>query len=336
MLHWNVLTSADPEWQGLHTLPAATLFHSERWCRVLERGFGGPVEAPALLSGDGRVVAAWPACMLTLGPVRMLYGVFPKGNFVGEAESITEHLDGLRDVCRSRGVHAVRMIACENDPVRDLPGAIRTEQVRHVLDLAGRTPESLWDGYKQIVRRQVRQARKAGLEVRPMGREEFGAFHEMQAEMLARNTSATGLSPAFHEAIWDELAGDGTAEFLVAEGDGVPVGAIVGIHDGRVTYYFAGCSRTDALAMRPNDLLMHTLIEHAIERGAETLDFLSSAAGDAGLIRFKEKWGGERRPFDLLEWWFSPWRRGLWMAGMALARNRAGAAVIRWLRGHST
>jgi len=33
-----------------------------------------------------------------------------------------------------------------------------------------------------------------------------------------------------------DTSGDGTAEFLVAEGDGVPVGAIVGIHDGPVSY----------------------------------------------------------------------------------------------------
>jgi len=332
MPRWEILASSDPRWHGLGRAPGATVFHSQRWSRVLERGFGGPVEVAALLDDAGAVSAAWPACRLKLGPVRILYGVFPKGNFIGAAEVVSPQLPALAECLRSRGIHAVRMIACEDDPVRDLPGAASTAEVRHVLTLTGRTPESLWAGYPQGVRRQVRQAQKAGLAVRPMRREEFPEFHAMQREMLARNAAATGLAPAFYEAIWDELAAGGTAEFLVAETGGAAAAAIVAVHDGPVTYYFAGCSRTAALAMRPNDLLMHALIERAFVRGAQRLDFLSSDVRDSGLIRFKEKWGGEARPFDLLEWWFSPWRRGLWKAVMGIARSRAGAALIRWGR----
>ena len=33
---------------------------------------------------------------------------------------------------------------------------------------------------------------------------------------------------------------------------------------------------------------------------------------------------------DLLEWWFSAWRRCLWDAGMKVARNRLGAVLVRW------
>ncbi|MBM4017120.1 MAG: GNAT family N-acetyltransferase [Planctomycetes bacterium] len=332
MLRWEVLTSSDPRWGGLGRMPGATVFHSARWCRALERGFGGAVEAAALVDDSGAVAAAWPACRLRLGPVRMLYGVFPKGNFVGAAEAVLPQLPALPERLRRQGIHAVRMIACEDDPVRDLPGARRTSQVRHVLPLAGKTAAALWEGYRQVVRRQVRQAQRAGLAVRPMRRDEFPAFHAMQREMLARNASATGLAPQFHEAIWDELAGDGTAEFLAAEKSGDVAAAIVGIHDGATTYYFAGCSRTAALGLRPNDLLMHALIERAAARGAARLDMLSSDARDAGLIRFKEKWGAQPRPFDLLEWWFSRGRRWMWDAGMAVARHPAGAALVRLLR----
>ena len=336
MPEWHILDADDPRCEAVSRLPGATLFHSPRWCRVIARGFGGPVHVAALANERGEILAAWPACRLAVGPVRMLYGVFPKGNFVGTAEAVAEHLDGFGAACRRAGVHLVRMIACEDDPVTDLPAARRARHVRHVLDIAGKTPEAIWQGYRKKIRRDVRFAERHGLSVRPMRREEFPAFHAMMSQVFVRNAAATGLGPEFYEAVWDELASDGTAEFLVAEADGRPQAAIVGIHDRATTYYFAGCSRTEALRLGPNDLTVHALIASAARRGAERFDMLSSDASDAGLIRFKAKWGAEERPFDLLEWWFSPWRRLTWDAGMALARHRAGAAAIRWLRGRST
>lgn len=331
MLQWTILDGTDADLEAVARLPGATIFHSPRWARVLARGFGGPVRVVALVDEAGEMVAAWPACLLKVGPVRMLYGVFPKGNFVGSAEAIAEHLAGLGPVLREAGVHLVRMIVCEDDPVQDVAGAVRSRHVRHVLAIAGRTPEDIWVGYRKKIRRDVRVPQKAGLVARPMRREEFPAFHQMMSEVFVRNAAATGLGPRFYEAVWDELAGDGTADFIVADFGGRPQAAVVAIHDGPTTYYFAGCSRTDALHWGPNDLTVHALIISAARRGAEWVDMLSSDAGDKGLIRFKEKWGAEERSFDLIECWFSPWRRRLWKAGMALAQNRAGAAVVRWV-----
>ena len=241
-------------------------------------------------------------------------------------------LPALAEVCRREGVHLVRMIACEDSPVRDLSGARRFGHVRHVLSLEGQTADGLWAGYKKRVRRDVRVAEKAGIAVRAMRREEFGAFAEMLAQVQSRNAAATAVGPEFYEALWDELAGDGTAEFLVADRQGEPVAVTVGVHDRDTTYYFAACSRTEALRLCPNDLLVKALIEKAVARGSRRFDFLSSDVSDKGLIAFKEKWGSEERPFDLLELWFSSWRRAAWDFGMRVAHSRTGAAVIRRLR----
>jgi hypothetical protein len=335
-LAWKILTSADSGWHCLSDLEGATLFHCAAYSRVVERGFGGPVLVAALLDEGGRVVAGWPALSWTVGPVRQLYGVFPKGNFVGPADVVRAHLPALRETCRAAGIHLVRMVSCDEDPIRELRGARRIRHLWHVMDLTGKTPESLWSGYKQIVRRQVRQARKAGLSVRPMRRDEFPAFHEMYGEMMQRNRAAVAPSPATYEALWDAFHDDGRAEFLVAaRPDGVPVAAIIGVHDPPVTCYYAGCSRTDSLHLHPNDLMMHALIESAVCRGHTRMDFSSTYAGQEGLIRFKEKWGAERRTHNLLEWWFSAWRRCLWDAGMKVARNRLGAVLVRWGLGGS-
>jgi hypothetical protein len=332
MARWEMFSIAGCDWARLASLPGATLFHSDRWARVLERGFHGAVQVLALVDDDGTLLAALPGCRLACGPVRILYGLFPKGNFAGSADAIAPHLESFRKTCEGLGIHMVRVIACEDSPVTDLPGVRRESHVRHVLDLSGKTPEGLWEGYGQGVRRQLRRAEKAGIAIRPIRREEFPQFHEMQTEMLVRNRSAGGLGPDFYEAIWDEFAPDGKAEFLVAEKDGRVVGAIVGLHGPQVTYYFAGCSRTDALEMRPNDLLMHTLIQNAIRRGSRSFDFLSSSADDEGLIRFKAKWGAEARPFDHLEWWFSTPHKWLWHTVMFVVRYRLGAALVRLAR----
>ena len=328
---WRILTSADAGWHSLASLEGATLFHSAAYNRVIERAFGGPVLVAALVDDGGRVLAGWPASFWTVGPVRQLYGVYPKGNFVGPADLVRENFVGLREACCAAGIHLVRMISCEDDPIRELPGARCIRHLWHVMDLTGKTPESLWEGYKKRVRRDVRVAEKAGLAVRAMRREEFPTFHEMYREMMNRNRASVAPGPGTYEALWDEFHDDGRAEFLVTVGpDDVPVAGIIGVHDSPVTYYYAGCSRTEAFHLSPNDLAMHTLIESAVRRGHTRLDFGSTYAGQEGLIRFKEKWGAERRTLDLLEWWFSAWRRNLWDVGMKIARNHLGALLVRW------
>lgn len=331
-LQWKHLSPTDPQWRALEAMPGSTVFHSARWGRVLERGLRGPMILVALVDGGGRVVAGWPGCLMHVGPVRICYGVFPKGNFVGPADLIVPRLAGFQDQLRAMGAHVIRMLVCENDSVYDLAEARHHPHVRHVLDLAGRTPEAVWAGYKQRVRRDVRVAEKAGLTVRPMRREEFPAFDAMLRDVHNRNAAATAVGLAFYEAVWDEMAADGTAEFLVADKDGTPVSATVVIHDPPVSYYFAACSRTDALEMCPNDLLVHTLILRALERGSTQVDFLSSSATDEGLIRFKAKWGSQPRPFTVMERWFSTWRQWAWDLGMRAARHPRGAALVRQMR----
>ena len=333
MAQWKMLSGSQFDESRLASLPGATIFHSLRWSRVLERGFGGPVLVLALQDDSGAVLAAWPGCLITLGPVRILYGVFPKGNFVGSAETIAENLPGFRAACREQGIHMIRLIACEGDPVRELPGGRCGRHVRHVLNLDGQTPQSLWEGYKKRVRRDVRVAEKAGLTVRPMRRDEFPKFHRMLGEVHMRNAAATAIGPPFYEAIWDELAADGSADFLVAANQaGEPVAATIGIHDRGVTYYFGACSSTEAMRLCPNDLLLHTLITRGMARGSTRVDLLSSGVHDEGLIRFKEKWGAVALPFDLVECWFSAWRRWGWDTAMYLAQFRSGARVLRWVR----
>ena len=332
MSEWRILDATDGCLEAVSRLRGATVFYSTRWARVLARGFAWPVRVVALVEPGGRFVAAWPACTLKVGPIRMLYGVFPKGNFVGDAGAVAEHINGLEEIFRREGLHAVRMIACEDALIRGLPGASRARHVRHVLRIDGRSAEQVWHDYPKKIRRDVRVPMKAGYVTRPMRREEFPTFHRMMGEVFVRNAAATGPPREFYEAVWDEMVGDGTAEFIVADKDGDPHAAVVAIHDGPTTYYFAGCSWTDSMRDGVNDLTVHALIASAARRGAERVDMLSSDARHVGLIRFKAKWGADQRPFDVLEWWFAPLRHLLWKTGMAVAGTRAGAALIRRLR----
>ncbi|MFO8013064.1 MAG: GNAT family N-acetyltransferase [Phycisphaerae bacterium] len=333
MSEWQILDATDGCLEAVSHLRGATFFHSPRWTRVLVRGFDCTPRVVALVGPGGGFRAAWPACLLKMGPIRMLYGVFPKGNFVGDAGAIAEHIDGLGACVRREGLHAIRMIACEDTPIRGLPVGSRARHVRHVLEIDGRSAEQIWEDYPKKIRRDVRVPMKAGYVARPMRREEFPVFHRMMGEVFVRNAAATGLPPAFYEAVWDEMTDDGTAEFIVADKDGVPHAAVVAIHAGSTTYYFAGCSWTESMSDGVNDLTVHALIASAARRGAAEVDMLSSDARHAGLIRFKSKWGAERRPFDVLEWWFAPARHLLWKTGLAVADTRAGAALIRRLRG---
>jgi len=66
-------------------------------------------------------------------------------------------------------------------------------------------------------------------------------------------------------------------------------------------YYWDGASSPDSLTDRPNDALMGHSIQWAKERKLKFYNLGGSPEKAAGLIRFKEDWGGERKDYFIYE-----------------------------------
>jgi CelD/BcsL family acetyltransferase involved in cellulose biosynthesis len=85
---------------------------------------------------------------------------------------------------------------------------------------------------------------------------------------------------------------------LQARRKGVVIGALVALRHRDMLYYKFGASAEDALEHRPNNLLFHDLLHHAVDEDLRAVDLGYSGAGESysGLRRFKESFGGERHP----------------------------------------
>ena len=71
------------------------------------------------------------------------------------------------------------------------------------------------------------------------------------------------------------------------------VSMIVTASHGGDSYYLHGATDFNYGHMRPSDMLMCKAIRAAHDRRDRSFSFLPSPRKQEGLIRFKEKWGGE-------------------------------------------
>jgi lipid II:glycine glycyltransferase (peptidoglycan interpeptide bridge formation enzyme) len=90
---------------------------------------------------------------------------------------------------------------------------------------------------------------------------------------------------------------------LIAEtAEGIPCGFIVTAQSGKATYYLHAGFDLKYASGRPSYALLCKAITQARDNGSCCFNLMASPAGQAELIRFKEKWRGHTQPlvnFDI-------------------------------------
>ncbi len=328
------LTLSDPRLDACLEGRSVPFFCSPAWNRVLEEGLGAKAAYYAL-ERDGRWAAALAGVHLRFGPVRLFYANLPYGGLVGDPAAFGALVAALREALRRRRVHEVRIVRTAFDAFDAPPGYEVTEAVHHLLDLGG-LDFSAGRPYPSAVMRNVRKAHKAGVAVAPVAdAAEMDALYDLYAETMKRHGEPTTWTRRFLRALHAQLAAPGgPAEVLGARHEGRLVAGLVLVRSGDVVHYFFGASDPEAFALRPNDALFYEAIRRSAEAGARTFDFMTSRPTDAGLIRFKEKWGGKPRPLRIYRDELSPLHARLWRLTQRAAGSRLGAALARWLQKH--
>ncbi|WP_161622684.1 GNAT family N-acetyltransferase [Cesiribacter andamanensis] len=146
--------------------------------------------------------------------------------------------------------------------------------------------------------RGVRKALRGGLRAQCSHSEEsllqfYRLYYRLRTEKL-------GLIPqpfSFFQRVWEQFikTGEGFI-YEVRQQEEVLASAIV-LRSGEALYYKWGCSATDRLRLRPNNLLFWELIRKAAGMGCPFLDLgLSDLDETRGLIRFKSSMGGQQSP----------------------------------------
>ncbi len=203
------------------------------------------------------------------------------------------------------------------------------------VDLAafGHDREAVWQrGLNRTARKYVQRARRAGLAAaEETGAAAVQAFCAMLR--LAHGRHGAPLPPAaLFEALMTEL--DARITVVRNRMDGALRASFLWLRDGPIIWIPWGGAYLSA--DHPTYLMYWTMVEHAVNEGADILDFGRSPAG-SGPYWFKRKYGASPVPVMwLTDKPVDPYRRyraaqRLWRALPNFVTDRAGPRLCRYL-----
>ncbi|MFC9030496.1 lipid II:glycine glycyltransferase FemX [Streptomyces arboris] len=176
-------------------------------------------------------------------------------------------------------------------------------QPRHVFQvpLAGRTTEDLWSGLNQEWRRNVRRARKEGVEVVVGSAADLPEFCRLLALTERRDGFRLGRSLAYYERQYAALNAEepGRMKLYLARHQGEILAAHTLITVGRRAWYQTGASADHRREVRPSNALQWRMLLDAHALGADVYDMrgvpstLDPEERAYGLLRWKLGTGGQ-------------------------------------------
>lgn len=179
------------------------------------------------------------------------------------------------------------------------PGQLhhRSTTIVRSLDLE---PEALWMDVEHKVRKSVNKARRSGVEISvdTEGERlaEFLAIYEGTMERRGAHERYLFGRP-FFERIRDEMRG--SFAFFHADADGVMVSTELVLTGRRTMYSYLGGTDDSAFALRPNDLLKHSIMMWGAETGRTAFVLGGGASPGDGIERYKLSFAPDgARPFS--------------------------------------
>ena len=169
------------------------------------------------------------------------------------------------------------------------------------LDIKDKTEEEIFAGFHSKTRYNVRLATKKGVTVKEGTREDLKDFHKIMIETGSRDNFGIR-SLEYFEKMYDEMAPN-HMKLLMAYHEDKPISGIIPIMYGNKVWYLYGASSNQHRNLMPNYLLQWTMIQEAIQRGADMYDFrgVSGVVDEShpqyGLYRFKKGFNAEFTEF---------------------------------------
>jgi hypothetical protein len=294
----------DPRWRSFVAGAADALpFNHPAWTLALRYAYRFRPLALALADCEGRLGAGIPAVQLSGRPGgrrRLVSLPFTdRCPPVGPPELRRALVEAVARHAADAGLGRVE--------IRDAVGGMgarvgRPAGVWHELDLRP-GDEAVLAGLSSMHRRNLRHARRAGVQVRVgFGAADLRTFHRLHVG--TRRRLGVPVQPMrFFLALRERLADDDLGFLVIADLRGEPVAAALFLVFNGVLVYKWGASDATAWAQRPNNLLLAEAIRVGIERGCRVLDWGRSEVAQTGLRAFKAGFGAVEHE---LSWGFAP------------------------------
>ena len=299
--------AVDPAWAALLARHGTSLFHSPPWLGALRDAYGFTASAAIVEGRAGEPLAGIAYCDVDDLLGRRILSL----PFSDACDPLVESAPAWNQLFRSLAAHGVPVrLRCLDNPLvradRRLTVAKRARW--HTLPVAA-SDAAQWPALAGSTRRAIRKAERSGVVIRPLaGTEGLREFHGLHVALRKRKYRLLAQPPAFFEALRRQFkAADGWFPLGARLGPRL-IGAALFLRWGDTLYYKFNASALDALAVRPNSLLVWAGVALARSLGCSRLDLGPSDDDQPGLIRFKRNFGAAERELCVLDYLPPGWR----------------------------
>jgi hypothetical protein len=293
-----------PAWDDL--AGGGSFFHTTSWADICVDGIGNRARSIFLiLYDDDRLIAGMPAVitrrfgMSTLSSMPFgTYGapIFAPGAAKDNHRQFMIYLDRFMQTEKFSGVTIADFEGSLSE--WDGSGIRRGHCLTHVISLDD-TDE--YRPHKKI-EYDIRAGQKVESKIiridSPSRVAEFYRLYRMTEKRHGTRGPRRGLS--FFEAVYNHLAGSGKLYWTGLTVEGSLVGSQIHFIHGETLFNWQTVSDYEMRRYKPSQLLMDDAIRYAAEQGLTKVNLGASPPEAAGLIRYKERWQGEKIEYDLL------------------------------------
>jgi serine/alanine adding enzyme len=314
-------------------LEGGNVFHTPKMFDAFARTEGYRPSVWAAVDGSSRPLALFVPVEVSLmgGPLRYLttrsvaFGsvLAAPGQRGRDALSMLLHTYG-REVSRRVVFTELRNLVDMGElrPIIGEAGFEFRDHLNFLIDLR-RPLEDIWGDIRPNARRNIRKAMRADVVVRQAeSSSDIAAAYGILRDAYKLIRVPLPPSTLFHSA-FELLGALGMMKVLLAEAEGVMIGALMLLLYKDVVVYWYTATLRDYSALRPADLLVWRSLELGQQSGYRTFDFGGGGSPETryGVRDFKAKFGGDLVNFGRHTIIHSPARFKLAQAGYRVRRR---------------
>ncbi len=298
------------KWNELLTsAPNATVFHTKEWTDIITKTYPDRKMFCIVAQDDEeRIVGMMPLVELVKYGLHH-YISLPFGTY-GGLVTINNENDNLKEEMLSHFLnlgkdwkYGLLQVVDFSQQCKMLKkyGFQSRQCFAHILNLSG-SFEFVWKNkFTRNIRKMVHQAQRKAVrieEVRSL--DDVKAYYEIAVHTFKRRGS-TAYPFEIYENVFKYMRNHGLLKWHLAKYNDSPIAGTIHFVFKDAIFSWLNASYQHFWHLRPNNLLVSSMIEWGCKNGMQTYNFGASPPSATELIRFKESWGAYKKYYDIYE-----------------------------------
>lgn len=295
----------------------STIFHTIEWMQVIQNSYQGKKPLYILArTNDGELVGGLPLVksnLCNLCYLKTPYWGSPIvicNNMVNYEEVLYQILTEFYQL--SKKVNTVYSsledynLKCK---LLESYGFKKKNILTHILRLEKSIDLTEHDKLSKYTRKNIRLAKKNGVVIEEVKNlNQVKQYYDISVDTYMRRNEKSGYPLNFYKNIFEIMGKKGLIRWHLAKKEETILAGTLHFIYKDMVFDLLNAAYSKYWDLRPNFLLVWSMIIWASENNYEYYNFGSSPPEARGLIEFKERWGAERKDFIVYTYENSLWR----------------------------